>query len=252
MLEPGTVVPKPKGDRSWLIQKHKESINDFEDIDPNEKEYAIEWTGFIIYQNVTSDDALPRAWLNFVKEKAPWLVERQARMEEFSKHMIYLVARDALDEESTRRALEHIRVARTRKAQQDDQADSQPKPVQPVRHKDVCAMCVKPVRGFDTLVCANEVSFHQRFHPRPRESSSDESLTLDRLHEGEEGRLQVCAPPLGMRSQDSQDGRQEQGLDLQRLPRAAREPAADGAGLGGAALTAAYAGESRRCRTDIR
>ncbi|GAO14897.1 hypothetical protein UVI_02007360 [Ustilaginoidea virens] len=73
-LKAGQEVPQPIPDNTWLIQKHRESISDFSDVTPAEKEYIWEWDGYILRQNITSAAYFARAWLSFVAEKAAWLV----------------------------------------------------------------------------------------------------------------------------------------------------------------------------------
>lgn len=163
VLEPGTEAPKPSEDISWLIQKHQEAINDFGDVDPQEKEFVIEWDAFIIHKRISSDAFLPRAWLSFVKEKASWLVASPLRMIEFGKHLSYLMARDALDDQTVQRGFGYIRTARMNRQDRGEDVEVAPKlsPKASLPRKSAggCTVCGLPVLGQRLLICARMVSF---------------------------------------------------------------------------------------------
>jgi len=98
-LEPGTELRQNPVDDAWLLLKHRDSLQDFLDVEPAEKEYMMEWDSFILKKHISSQQYLPRAFLGFVKEKASWIVSKQSRAEEFSKHVSMLLARRAIGDD---------------------------------------------------------------------------------------------------------------------------------------------------------
>ncbi|KAK2612837.1 hypothetical protein QQS21_001117 [Conoideocrella luteorostrata] len=170
ILKPGQDVPQTAPDNTWLIQKHRESISDFSDVTLAEKEYIWEWDGYILRQNITSGAYFARAWLNFVEEKASWLVDVEHRMLEFGKHSSVLLARNALDDGVMQLAFQHINDARTKGAQRENQhnegtgleaKDRSPKQsprVSQIRKgANGCTVCQLPVLGPRLLVCSDTV-----------------------------------------------------------------------------------------------
>src|SRR6187399_1989244 len=85
-LEPGSNYRPPAPDETWIIQKHRDTLMDFLDVEPGEKEYMREWDAFILTKHLTSDQYLPRAFLAFVRLRAPWIIARPERAVEFGKH----------------------------------------------------------------------------------------------------------------------------------------------------------------------
>lgn len=166
VLKPGEPVPKLEPDPSWLISKHRENIGDFMDVTPSEKEFMFEWDGYILKQNITSSAYLPRAWYNFVQQKAAWLVAKDERMHEFGKHASVLVARNVLTDDALKRALDQISQARSLRTMdvanailpaETEQAASPSKATKVGKSSNGCTVCQLPVRGPRLLVCANKV-----------------------------------------------------------------------------------------------
>ncbi|KZZ94894.1 Polycomb protein, VEFS-Box [Moelleriella libera RCEF 2490] len=169
-LRPGQEVPRNVPDDTWLIQKHRESISDFSDVTPAEKEYIWEWDGFILRQGITSVAYFARAWLHFVEEKASWLASSERRMLEFGKHASMLLARDTLDGEDMQQAFRFINEARARNPNSSDaqkQTASQqandaplkqsPRASQIRKGSNGCAVCQLPVYGPRMLLCSEKV-----------------------------------------------------------------------------------------------
>lgn len=174
-LVAGQEVPRYEyaPDNTWLIQKHREAIGDFSDVTPPEKEYIWEWDGYILCQNITSAVYLPRAWLEFVRQKASWLVAANSRMLEFGKHTSVLLARDVLDEDSVEKALSHINEARAKSIVKLETngldgvisgsgvtktpTKQSPKNHQIRKGSNGCGVCQLPVLGPRMLLCSNKV-----------------------------------------------------------------------------------------------
>ncbi|KAJ4307049.1 hypothetical protein N0V88_000424 [Collariella sp. IMI 366227] len=74
-----------KDGASKTSRTHRDNLQDFIDLHPDEKEYLQEWDAFILRRHLSSDLHLPRHFMQFVREKAGWIVERQARASEFNK-----------------------------------------------------------------------------------------------------------------------------------------------------------------------
>jgi hypothetical protein len=176
-LKAGDQVPKVLPDNSWLIQKHRDSIDDFSDVEPAEKEYIREWDGFILQRSITSPAYFPQAWLTFVQEKAAWLVAANRRMLEFGRHTSYLLVRNVLNDLVINQAFVHINEARAKcpmKTEQDSietagdnpQSPSKQSPKVPSVRKasNGCSVCKLPVLGPRFLLCANKKCSQRVYH----------------------------------------------------------------------------------------
>ncbi|KND92526.1 hypothetical protein TOPH_02616 [Tolypocladium ophioglossoides CBS 100239] len=177
-LKPGQEVPEIVPDDTWLIQKHRESIGDFSDVTAAEKEYIWEWDGHILRKKITSVAYFPREWLDFVQQKATWLVAEEHRMLEFGKHSSVLLARDVLDATTTDRAFGYINDARAKlKSAPEGPSDESgslgatdgatkqsPRSSQIRKCANGCAVCQLPVRGPTLLVCSNKTCSRRSYH----------------------------------------------------------------------------------------
>lgn len=156
ILEPGTFVDQPDIDDTWLVQKHRDIIRDYSDVHPEEKEFISEWDAYVNKECVTSDPHLQGVYLKFIESKASWLVASQSRMTEFSKHMAYLKARNALAESTIVKALAIMRQARDQKRPDQSETTKPPSPRTEYRKSaSGCAVCGQPIRGPSTLICSN-------------------------------------------------------------------------------------------------
>ncbi|POR37797.1 Uncharacterized protein TPAR_02004 [Tolypocladium paradoxum] len=177
-LKPGQEVPEAVPDDTWLIQKHRESIGDFSDVTAAEKEYIWEWDGHILRKNITSAAYFPRAWLDFVEQKAAWLVAVEHRMLEFGKHSSVLLARDVLDDTTMKLAFNYINDARAKlKSAPEGPSDGSgslgatvgatkqsPRSSQIRKSASGCTVCQLPVRGPTLLVCSNKTCSRRLYH----------------------------------------------------------------------------------------
>ncbi|PFH60140.1 hypothetical protein XA68_11382 [Ophiocordyceps unilateralis] len=180
-LKPGDEVPETAPDSTWLIQRHRESIAEFSDVTPAEKEYIWEWDGYILGKNLTSLAYFPREWLGFVREKATWLVSEQRRMLEFGKHSSALLARNLLNDtmmEDAFAMIDNAKVALKQQARQGQSSASTkqqpaagvPSPKQSPRVLQIrksasgCAVCQLPVLGPTTLICSNTSCSRRLYH----------------------------------------------------------------------------------------
>jgi hypothetical protein len=139
-------------DDSWLLLKHRDNLQDFIDLNPEEKEYLQEWDAFILRKHISSEQYLPRNFLRFVREKASWIVAKQSRAEEFSKHVATLLARRVLPDSAISEATQILNDARSRQAEAV--------PAQPPKKKvtgGCCTACGEPVPVSAMLVCTNKV-----------------------------------------------------------------------------------------------
>ncbi|KAF7543772.1 hypothetical protein G7Z17_g10466 [Cylindrodendrum hubeiense] len=113
-LKPGDEVPSATKDYAWMIQKHRESIAEFSDVTPAEKEFVRRWDAFMLEQSLTTSAYFPRVWLSFVRDQACWLASSKHRMTEFAKHTSVLFARDVLDDKTVNDAFGFINEERTK------------------------------------------------------------------------------------------------------------------------------------------
>ncbi|KAI5863533.1 hypothetical protein GGS23DRAFT_567467 [Durotheca rogersii] len=156
LLEPGSFVDPPDIDDTWLVQKHRDIIRDYSDVHQDEKEYISEWDAYVNKECVTSEPHLQDVYLKFVQVKASWLLGSTSRMTEFSKHLSYLKARNALADSTISEALATLRQARLIKRPEQPEATKPPSPRTEYRKSSSgCAVCGQPIRGPLTLICAN-------------------------------------------------------------------------------------------------
>lgn len=170
-LEPGTEVRQPVVDDTWLIQKHRDIVQDFIDVDAEEKDYIKEWDAFIQKKHISSDAYISRAVLEFVTEKLHWLLESKSRTTEFGKHLTVLIAR-GLDDDTVKQVQSRLQEARAQKPQEkgkkkekkeeEEEKEKEfpaesPKEAQ-YRSSRGCAVCGRFVRGPQLLLCTNEVN----------------------------------------------------------------------------------------------
>jgi hypothetical protein len=155
-LQPGTEVRPTVVDDAWLIQKHRDTLQDFVDVDPEEKEYMMEWDSFVFKRRLSSDQYLPRELLAFVRDKGSWLAAKKARMLEFGKHLSVLIARGALDDSVINDILNRVSEAR---AQKQPEQLPQPAKEECFKSSGGCAACGLSVLGPTLLVCSNTVRF---------------------------------------------------------------------------------------------
>ncbi|KAK3304444.1 uncharacterized protein B0T15DRAFT_241837 [Chaetomium strumarium] len=162
-LPPGVPVPQHPIDDSWLLLKHRDNLQDFIDLNAEEKEYLQEWDAFILRKHISSEQHLPRNFLRFVREKASWIVAKQSRADEFSKHVSILLARGVLPDTAIFEATRLLNDARSRQAEYG--ADEGP--VQPPRNKATggcCTACGEPVPASEMLICGNKQCKARLYH----------------------------------------------------------------------------------------
>ncbi|KAH8194412.1 hypothetical protein TruAng_011419 [Truncatella angustata] len=97
VLKPFAVVDEPLVNDSWQLQKHRDIIRDYTDVHPDEKEYIYVWDAFAQAHKANNAPYFDDIYLEFIEEKASWLVALQNRTNEAMKHLLYLNARDALN-----------------------------------------------------------------------------------------------------------------------------------------------------------
>ncbi|KAJ0125501.1 hypothetical protein J7T55_006850 [Diaporthe amygdali] len=155
-LIPGTEVRQSVADDTWLIQKHRDIVQDFIDVDAAEKDYIKQWDAFIHKRHISSDAFISRAVLEFVNEKMQWLLSSQSRIQEFGKHLTVLIAR-GLDDDTIRQVQSRIQEARSQKPPEVEQVPPQQFSKEAQHHSSKgCAVCGRNVRGPQLLICSNE------------------------------------------------------------------------------------------------
>ncbi|KAI9669220.1 MAG: hypothetical protein M1817_004715 [Caeruleum heppii] len=111
-LEPGELLSESdeEVDDSWLRQKHIETIDDFTDVTPAEKEFIKRWDGFMFDEKSLANRYLPAALMKFVEGNKAWLVRREMAVE-FVKHATRLVLYGIIDERVVFNCVDVIRRA---------------------------------------------------------------------------------------------------------------------------------------------
>lgn len=174
VLQVGQEVPDPVVETQWFHHKHRQSLNDIDGVTPAEVEYMKEFDDIMREHDITARAYFPRAWLDFVKKKAGWLLGAKHRMVEFSVHESYLLASDLIRQEHMQEAMGHIESLRSKKRKlqrtsPDEEevatADGRKGPEPPSKTPPIrqsasgCAACSLPVLpGPQVLVCSNKVS----------------------------------------------------------------------------------------------
>lgn len=149
-LKPGTEITQHKVDDTWLIQKHRDTLLDFTDVEPSEKEYMVEWDKFVLTRHVSHEKYIPKAFVAFLKEKALWIVATPTRPQELAKHAALLLARNAISPAVFAEATQIIADARNKK----------PESAQPVKRAlsaDSCARCHQAVPMSEMMICRHKV-----------------------------------------------------------------------------------------------
>ncbi|KAI1269655.1 hypothetical protein F5Y18DRAFT_371003 [Xylariaceae sp. FL1019] len=158
LLEPGSLVDSPPVNDTWLVQKHRDIVRDYSDVDAGEKEYIYEWDAFVNRDCVTSEPHLQDVYIRFVQDKAPWIVASQNRTAEWAKHLSYLKSRNALTDSTIAHALSIIRRLRSQMppGEEEPEPAKTPSPRTAYRKSVAgCAICGQPVRGPASLICSN-------------------------------------------------------------------------------------------------
>ncbi|KAK4228411.1 hypothetical protein QBC38DRAFT_157042 [Podospora fimiseda] len=170
-LKPGQPVPVYPIDNSWLLLKHRQNLNDFIDLKPEEKEYMMEWDAFILPQHISSEAFLPRAFIEFVTLKAPWLVANKKRTREFAKHMSLLIARQVLGSDEGNQIIVLLNDARAAmnaaggpEAAAEAEAEQKEPPLK--RMAGRCWKCEEIVGVVHMVYCSNRICKFRLYHDK--------------------------------------------------------------------------------------
>ncbi|KAL1883031.1 hypothetical protein VTK73DRAFT_106 [Phialemonium thermophilum] len=147
-LEPGSEIRPYIADDSWLVHKHSSTLQEFVDVEVDEKEYIKVWDEFIAKHRISSDQYFPRAFLGFVRDKADWIIAKPSRAEEFSKHILVLYTRGSIDEILMHTAMEILEKAKAE--QSEEELTDSPKE----KSNSGCAVCGQLVSGPSLLTCS--------------------------------------------------------------------------------------------------
>lgn len=173
-LAPGSEVRYPPLDEGWLITKHADALGEFSDVEPQEKEYMMQWDAYILQKHLCSEQYLPREFRNFVRDKAAWLLEKRSRAEELGKHMAVLLARRYVDDATVMAVTKELNEVRKLMAAAEGannatgdgparrESETQEQQQQPGGRKQSaaggCARCGEVVPQPEMVICCNKVS----------------------------------------------------------------------------------------------
>ncbi|EAA34215.3 hypothetical protein GE21DRAFT_3024 [Neurospora crassa] len=195
-LAPGSEVRYPPLDEGWLITKHADALGEFSDVEPQEKEYMMQWDAYILQKHLCSEQYLPREFRNFVREKATWLLEKRSRAEELGKHMAVLLARRYVDDATVMAVTKELNEARKAmaaaesangpgagdagqaskesEAQEQQQQQQQQSSGRKKSAAGGCARCGEVVPQPEMVICCNKHCkqriYHSRCVPNPEEA----------------------------------------------------------------------------------
>ncbi|KAF3025632.1 hypothetical protein E8E14_013149 [Neopestalotiopsis sp. 37M] len=159
VLEPLSQIDEPVINNTWLLQKHRDTIMEYTDVDPDEKEYIVEWDAFLFGRKATAAPYLKDTYLEFIEEKASWLLASQSRMHEALKHLAYLNGRELLDKDIISEAVEILRHSKPEAQENSAAAQGLRVTSQAYTSKAGCGICGQIVATTSSqLICANLVS----------------------------------------------------------------------------------------------
>lgn len=185
LLEPGTELVPPKADHSWRIQLHRDNIADYVDIPSPEREYISAWDAFSLPRGLSSEVYFSGMFVDYTREKAPWLVASGQRMEEFLKHVASLQLRGVLEQSTMEEVLEIIGEAREATSaimEVDGEEGADPGDWQAGRRVENCEVCGQAAATIVCiLVCSNKVSPNQETSPiKPALTDGGEQKSCNR------------------------------------------------------------------------
>lgn len=169
-LEPGATLDRYVADERWLLQKHRDTLGDYTDLEPAEIEFMQMWDSYFLPLHLSSELFLPPHYIAFTKEKADWIVEKPHRGIEFGKQTACLQIRGVIQDEHVVAATAMIQEANERRVERERQEREAEKQAQPEEKQQLdkprpgktargCAKCGKFVeRGPAWLKCRGEVS----------------------------------------------------------------------------------------------
>lgn len=166
LLNPGTELVAPNADHSWRIQLHWDNIADYVDIPSPEREYINAWDAFSLPRGVSSEVYLPGMLIDYVREKAAWLVASGQRMEELLKHLSSLQLRGVLDQRTKEEVLGLLGDAMNERERAERELggaetmdEDEPEDWQAAKRAENCVVCGQAAAGIVCiLVCSNTVS----------------------------------------------------------------------------------------------
>lgn len=82
-------------DESWLLQKHEETIESFQDISSPEKEFIRRYDSYMLRENLSSNVHLNEALVRFCRKNREWLRKKEMRTE-FQKNAAILLLHNVL------------------------------------------------------------------------------------------------------------------------------------------------------------
>lgn len=179
LLKAGSVLRTNTVDESWRIHKHREIVQDYTDLTPAEKEFIQEWDRFVILKRIASDAYIPRAMVQFVEERGPWLVGELSRAMEFGKLMAVMVAHDILTDEDVDNITLTLDAAWATARQKKEAFNTYnntvalpssppsiaaPKPYVLHGGPNCCGVCKHHCSGVDAIVCQNKKCAHRLYH----------------------------------------------------------------------------------------
>ena len=82
-------------DESWLLQKHEETIESFQDISSPEKEFIRRYDSYMLRENLSSNVHLNEALVRFCRKNREWLRKKEMRTE-FHKNAAILLLHNVL------------------------------------------------------------------------------------------------------------------------------------------------------------
>jgi len=159
-LTPGALIRQHPVDDSWLLAKHRDLVNDFVDVTPQEKEYMIMWDSYVLPKHLSSPSFLPRAFRAFVKDKASWIVSKPERAYEFSKHVASLLAMSVIGEDDVVDSTTKLNEARAAMLANGSVPEAAPPPPPPKKQHvtERCTACQKAIPVPQLAVCGSKAS----------------------------------------------------------------------------------------------
>lgn len=165
-LQAGDMLPEDDGecDETWLHHRKHDLLNEFEDVNEEEKEYLRLWNLWLVDENLTSDKYLAQAVVRFAETNKVWITETKSHTTGFMRHLEALRLRGVCDSVSVDKCiwiLKGVEKASTKGKERESGVAVKQQTVKPEpgkqRKAGICK-CGEMPRPNDKIICRGTVS----------------------------------------------------------------------------------------------
>ena len=162
LLEPGSEIPNSddEKDESWLHQRHRDIVMDYEDVTDDEKDFIIRWNPFIMEEQLTGETHLSEVILRFVEANKFWFVERASRKKELAKTTEIFIMRGVVSQKCLEKCIQILRGAEKMGGSKEKEAMEVDRPVSPAKQRGALdCECGGHAQPPNRVICHGKVSF---------------------------------------------------------------------------------------------